>query len=69
GDLWLRADGGPAPASARRLGLTGWGELSGALGVVQCAAAAGWFAEGHDGPAYAVAGAAGAVLLHPERTP
>ncbi|MEU6955961.1 beta-ketoacyl synthase N-terminal-like domain-containing protein [Streptomyces sp. NPDC045714] len=69
GDLWLCTDEDLAPSSARRIGLTGWGELSGALGVVQCAAAAGWFAEGHDGPAYAVAGAAGAVLLPPERTP
>jgi 3-oxoacyl-[acyl-carrier-protein] synthase II len=36
---------------------------------VQCAAAAGWFAEGNKSPAYALAGAAGAVLLAPEGTP
>ncbi|GCB45891.1 beta-ketoacyl synthase N-terminal-like domain-containing protein [Streptomyces sp. NL15-2K] len=69
GELWLSTEEHPVPGAARRIALTGWGELSGALGVVQCAAAAGWFAEGHNGPAYALAGAAGAVLLAPERTP
>ncbi|AZM56513.1 3-oxoacyl-ACP synthase [Streptomyces sp. WAC 01529] len=67
GDLWLSADDQPVPGSARRIALTGWGELSGALGVVQCAGAVGWFAQGRSGPVYALAGSAGAVLFAPER--
>ncbi|MFG2132142.1 beta-ketoacyl synthase N-terminal-like domain-containing protein [Streptomyces sp. NPDC048751] len=69
GELWLSEEDHVVPGHARRIALTGWGELSGALGVAQCAAAAGWFAQGHDGPAYALAGTAGAVLFPPERTP
>lgn len=61
--LWLAPDEVPVPDGARRLALGGWGELSGALGVVQCAAAAGWFAEGGAGPVYAVVGGAGAALF------
>ncbi|MEW2075158.1 beta-ketoacyl synthase N-terminal-like domain-containing protein [Streptomyces sp. NPDC012403] len=68
GRLWLSPGEHPVPTGARRLDLGGWGELSGALGVVQCAAAAGWFAEGGTPVAYALAGATGAVLLAPERT-
>ncbi|MFF2746228.1 beta-ketoacyl synthase N-terminal-like domain-containing protein [Kitasatospora sp. NPDC058048] len=36
------------------------GEASGALGVVQCAAAVGWFEDGGSGPVYALTGGAGA---------
>ncbi|MFE9701933.1 beta-ketoacyl synthase N-terminal-like domain-containing protein [Streptomyces sp. NPDC005930] len=69
GRLWLGAGPDPVPDGARRIALTGWGELSGALGVVQCAAAAGWFAGGGDSPVvYALAGTAGAALLAPEAT-
>lgn len=47
-----------------------WGALSGALGVVQCAAAAGRFDAGEPGPVYALAGrgndgVAGLLLLDP----
>lgn len=48
-----------------------WGPASGALGVLQCAAAVGHFAAGGDGPVYAVAGTdaddavAGLVLTAP----
>jgi 3-oxoacyl-[acyl-carrier-protein] synthase II len=69
GSLWLTADGRPAPEGARPLDLTGHGELSGAHGVVQCAAAVGWFAEGHPGPAYVQLGTAGLALLAPGETP
>ncbi|MGC9500665.1 beta-ketoacyl synthase N-terminal-like domain-containing protein [Streptomyces sp. WG7] len=65
GGLWLSTDTGPVPSGTLRVALTGWGELSGALGVVQCAAAVGWFAEGGTRPAYALTGAAGAALLPP----
>ncbi|MGW0330954.1 beta-ketoacyl synthase N-terminal-like domain-containing protein [Streptomyces sp. NPDC003011] len=67
-DAGTGTPGAAAPTVARRLALTGWGELSGALGVVQCAAAAGWFATGRTAPVYALAGTAGAVLYPPERT-
>ena len=46
-----------------------WGSCSGALGVLQCVAAVGWFAEGGDGPVIALSGddscdaTAGLVLL------
>lgn len=49
----------------------GLGQASGALGVLQCAAATGWFDEGGTGPVYAVSGAgpngatAGVSLLPP----
>ncbi|MBD0421115.1 3-oxoacyl-ACP synthase [Streptomyces sp. TRM S81-3] len=65
GGLWLSTDAGPVPSGAQRVALTGWGDLSGALGVVQCAAAVGWFAEGGTRPAYALTGTAGAALLPP----
>ncbi len=48
-----------------------WGEPSAVLGVLQCAAAVGWFAEGGAGPVYALAGrtgddaTAGLALLAP----
>lgn len=63
--LWLTDEPEHVPPGQRSLSLTGWGELSGALGVVQCAAAVAWFAAGGDGPAHAVAGGAGATLLAP----
>ncbi|GKQ38402.1 beta-ketoacyl synthase N-terminal-like domain-containing protein [Streptomyces sp. A012304] len=66
GGLWFSPEADPVPAGADRVALTGWGELSGALGVVQCAAAVGWFAQGATRPAYALAGATGAALLAPE---
>ncbi|MBW5420645.1 3-oxoacyl-ACP synthase [Streptomyces sp. BG9H] len=66
--LWLTGEPDIAPPGEQRYGLTGWGELSGALGVVQCAAATAWFADGHEGPAYALADGAGAALLAPERS-
>lgn len=50
-----------------------WGITSGALGVLQCAAAVGWFGHGGSGPVYAVAGdptggpIAGVVLTSPDR--
>nr|URG41743.1 Pep14 [Streptomyces sp. NAK02211] len=49
-----------------------WGPASGALGVLQCAAAAGHFADGGEGPVHAVAGTdaddavAGLVLTSPD---
>ncbi|MFF4254930.1 beta-ketoacyl synthase N-terminal-like domain-containing protein [Streptomyces sp. NPDC001663] len=55
-----------------RVGLgAGLGQASGALGVLQCAAATDWFDEGGTGPVYAVSGAglsgatAGVSLLSP----
>ncbi|MCX4611910.1 3-oxoacyl-ACP synthase [Streptomyces mirabilis] len=51
-----------------------WGPASGALGVLQCAAAVGHFAVGGDGPVYAVSGTdaddavAGLVLTAPVHT-
>ncbi|MFI6849639.1 3-oxoacyl-ACP synthase [Kitasatospora sp. NBC_00085] len=59
-------DGVPRQDLGARFGLA-----SGALGVLQCAAAAGWFARGGAGPVYASAGgdaddaSAGLVLLRP----
>lgn len=53
----------------------GLGEASGALGVLQCAAATGWFDEGGKGPVYSVAGAgpwgatSGVRLLDPSAVP
>ncbi|NGO12391.1 3-oxoacyl-ACP synthase [Streptomyces sp. HC44] len=53
----------------------GLGQASGALGVLQCAAATGWFDEGGTGPVYAVAGAglrgatSGVSLLAPAGSP
>ncbi|MBU7597313.1 3-oxoacyl-ACP synthase [Streptomyces sp. P38-E01] len=50
-----------------------WGELSGALGIVQCAAAVGALESGTDGPVWLVAGSdsddgvATLVLHHPSR--
>ena len=48
-----------------------WGITSGALGVLQCAAAVGWFGRGGAGPVYAVAGDPGngpvaGVVLAPQ---
>ncbi|MEU6260350.1 beta-ketoacyl synthase N-terminal-like domain-containing protein [Streptomyces sp. NPDC047043] len=57
-----------------RAGLgAGLGQASGALGVLQCAAATDWFDEGGTGPVYAVSGAAlggataGVCLLSPSQ--
>ncbi|MDA5283207.1 beta-ketoacyl synthase N-terminal-like domain-containing protein [Streptomyces sp. Isolate_45] len=61
--LWLTPEDVPVAGDALHLTLGGWGELSGALGVVQCAAAAGWFAQGHTDPVYVVLGGAGTALL------
>lgn len=61
-------------AGVPRLDLApGWGVTSGALGVLQCAAAAGWFRRGGGGPVFAVTGqhddaAAGLVLDRPGGT-
>lgn len=43
----------PAPDT---MDLTSWGRASGALGVLQCAAAVGWFASGGRTPVYALSG-------------
>ncbi|MFI5983567.1 beta-ketoacyl synthase N-terminal-like domain-containing protein [Streptomyces sp. NPDC051555] len=64
--LWLTPEVGPETGGAERIALDGWGELSGALGVVQCAAAVGWFARGHTAPVYALTGGAAAALLRAE---
>ena len=50
---------------------TSWGTCSGALGVLQCAAAVGWFQQGGDGPVLAVCGgdsddATAGLVLYPE---
>ncbi|MBY8879820.1 beta-ketoacyl synthase N-terminal-like domain-containing protein [Actinacidiphila acidipaludis] len=70
------AGGGPLPAEVSHYDLTGeWGEASAALGVLQCAAAVGWFAAGGAGPVYAVSGhdgddgTAGLVLRAPGDLP
>lgn len=57
----LPGDAALEPA-AGTLDLSGWGAASGALGVLQCAAAVGWFAGGHREPVHALAGGAGLVL-------
>ncbi|MFF2650680.1 beta-ketoacyl synthase N-terminal-like domain-containing protein [Streptomyces sp. NPDC058045] len=64
--LWLDAGTDAVPPGERRITLADRGELSGALGVVQCAAAVGWFARG-GGPTtvHALAGRAGVSLLAP----
>ncbi|MFC7617402.1 beta-ketoacyl synthase N-terminal-like domain-containing protein [Actinokineospora soli] len=69
--LWHAPEGGGAPTPAL-VGVPGydlaktWGVTSGAHGVLQCAAAVGWFEGGGAGPVYALAGApeatAGLVL-------
>ncbi|MDK0521924.1 beta-ketoacyl synthase N-terminal-like domain-containing protein [Streptomyces sp. ML-6] len=77
---WQAPDTAPAGAAGllegvRDLGLAQqWRGASGALGVLQCAASAGWFAAGGAGPVYAVTGggdtgpAAGLVLVSPGET-
>jgi len=66
------AGGRPLPAEVPHYDLSGeFGEASGALGVLQCAGAVGWFAAGGTGAVYAVAGhdgddaSAGLVLRAP----
>lgn len=71
---------GPRQATGVLAGVPGhdleerWGPASGALGVLQCAAAVGHFAVGGEGPAFAVAGTdaddavAGLVLTAPDGT-
>ncbi|OCC07762.1 beta-ketoacyl synthase N-terminal-like domain-containing protein [Streptomyces sp. PTY087I2] len=68
GGVWLTDDPAPVPPGAARLDLRGWGEASGALGVLQCAAASAWLAQDGTEPAYALLGgadvpSAGLVLL------
>ncbi|WP_326767579.1 3-oxoacyl-ACP synthase [Streptomyces sp. NBC_01591] len=65
-------DGAGVLDGVRDLGLARqWRGASGALGVLQCAASAGWFAAGGASPVYAVTGggtsgpAAGLVLVGP----
>jgi 3-oxoacyl-[acyl-carrier-protein] synthase II len=68
GDLQL-----PDGATRYDLGSV-WGHGSGALGVLQVAAAVGWFGSGRTAPVHAVTGgtaddpAAGIGLLPPHRT-
>lgn len=54
------ADGATLPGVPRYDLAKTWGVTSGALGVMQCAAAVGWFAGGGDGPVYVTAGGDGA---------
>lgn len=56
---WLTEDPSLVPPGARHLDLSGWGHSSGALGVLQCAAAVGWADTGHTGPVYALLGGPG----------
>ncbi|MFI6641760.1 beta-ketoacyl synthase N-terminal-like domain-containing protein [Streptomyces sp. NPDC050504] len=66
--LWLTAESAESallPQGADVRTLDGWGELSGARGVVQAAAATGWFDEGHRAPAYALIGGTGLALTAP----
>ncbi|BFP53462.1 beta-ketoacyl synthase N-terminal-like domain-containing protein [Streptomyces griseus] len=74
---WQSPDGDAVaaggPAGVRDLGVAGrWPGASGALGVLQCAASAGYFAAGGVGPVYAVTGggdagpAAGLLLVGPQ---
>ncbi|MEU8824317.1 beta-ketoacyl synthase N-terminal-like domain-containing protein [Streptomyces sp. NPDC048636] len=57
--LWLCPDPALVPSGAATAELTGWGECSGALGLLQCAAAVGWADSGRTGPVYALLGGAG----------
>ncbi|QKV94283.1 3-oxoacyl-ACP synthase [Streptomyces sp. NA02950] len=59
GALWLCPDPALVPSGAATAGLSGWGECSGALGLLQCAAAVGWADSGRTGPVYALLGGAG----------
>ncbi|MFI7291523.1 beta-ketoacyl synthase N-terminal-like domain-containing protein [Streptomyces anulatus] len=59
GGVWLTDASDAVPPGAARLGLRGWGECSGALGVMQCAAASAWLAQDRTEPAYALLGGAG----------
>jgi 3-oxoacyl-[acyl-carrier-protein] synthase II len=70
---YTRSAGTPAPGGARRWELPEHlGRASGAHGVLQCAAAVGWFDAGERGPVHAVAGtaaddaSAGLLLMAPE---
>lgn len=65
--LWLTADTDVLPDGVFGHALDGWGELSGARGVVQAAAATAWFDEGHRTPAYALIGGTGLALTAPEQ--
>ncbi|MCP9206882.1 beta-ketoacyl synthase N-terminal-like domain-containing protein [Streptomyces sp. NEAU-Y11] len=60
GGLWLCPDPALVPSGAETAGLTDWGECSGALGLLQCAAAVGWADAGRTGPVHALLGGAGA---------
>ncbi|UYQ64818.1 beta-ketoacyl synthase N-terminal-like domain-containing protein [Streptomyces peucetius] len=56
---YTRSAGAPGPARGRRWELPEHlGRASGAHGVLQCAAAVGWFDAGERGPVHAVAGTA-----------
>ncbi|MEU4213039.1 beta-ketoacyl synthase N-terminal-like domain-containing protein [Streptomyces sp. NPDC026206] len=57
--LWLTPDPAVVPGGAESRSLADHGESSGALGVLQCATAVGWFAEGRPGPVYALLGGKG----------
>jgi 3-oxoacyl-[acyl-carrier-protein] synthase II len=76
--LWQLPEGGAAVSTDLLSGVPrhdlsqSWGITSGALGVLQCTAAVGWFGRGGAGPVYAVAGdpvggpVAGVVLSAPD---
>ena len=78
---WLAPEGTPdvlsgvLPGVPRHALASRWGPASGALGVLQCAAAVGHFAAGGGGPLFAVAGTdaddavAGLVLTAPGDAP
>ncbi|GHC63162.1 beta-ketoacyl synthase N-terminal-like domain-containing protein [Streptomyces cinnamoneus] len=55
---WLTDDLAVVPLEADHLDLRGRGECSGALGVLQCAAAVGWAESGRTEPLYALLGGA-----------
>ncbi|GAA2311173.1 beta-ketoacyl synthase N-terminal-like domain-containing protein [Streptomyces violaceusniger] len=69
---WVTDHSDVVPEFAARVDLSGWGECSGALGVMQCAAAVGWADSGRTDPVCALTGghpgavaSAGLVLRPP----
>ncbi|WNE97305.1 beta-ketoacyl synthase N-terminal-like domain-containing protein [Streptomyces luomodiensis] len=57
--LWLGPDPSAVPPGGETADLSGWGDCSGALGLLHCATAVAWADSGRTEPVYALLGGAG----------